>query len=241
VLPYNDEKALAAFFKKNRDLACAIAEPVAANMGVIPATKNFLALLREQTKKTGALLIFDEVITGFRLTYGGAQHVYGIRPDLTVLGKIIGGGLPIGAFGGPESVMRRLAPLGRVYQAGTLSGNPLSMAAGRSALSRLSKGVYEKLNGRAEVFALRLESVLGRKKPVHVNRLGSMFTAFYTDSPPANFADLKKADARAFRRVFHGLLRQGVYTPPSAFEASFLSTRHTPEVLEKTLDAYKRI
>lgn len=241
VLPFNDEKALERFFKKNRDLACALVEPVAANMGVVPATKSFLALLRALTKKTGALLIFDEVITGFRLGYGGAQHFYGVKPDLTTLGKIIGGGLPIGAFGGPEKIMNHLSPLGRVYQAGTLSGNPLSMAAGRSVLSRLTPSFYETLNRRTDALVRGLGAVLGKKMPISIHKAGSMFTVFYSRRAPADFSDVRGGDKRAFRRVFHALLERGVYTPPSAFEASFLSTGHTPEVLEKTLDAYKRI
>ncbi len=241
VLPYNDEKKLETFFKTNRDLACVIIEPIAANMGVVPAKKNFLKLLRALTRKTGALLIFDEVISGYRVCYGGAQHLYNISPDLTVLGKIIGGGLPVGAFGGGARLMSHLSPQGRVYQAGTLSGNPLSMVAGKSVLTRLSKKTYDSLNARAGEFVLRAGRLLGRKNRLSVHQAGSMFTFFYSDKPPVDFSDVRRSDTKTFRHVFRGLLKQGVYTPPSAFEASFLSTAHTSEVLEKTLDAYRRI
>ncbi len=241
VLPYNDEKKLEAFFKKNRDLACVIIEPIAANMGVVPAAKGFLKLLRSLTRKTGTLLIFDEVISGYRVCYGGAQHLYGVSPDLTVLGKIIGGGLPVGAFGGSTQLMSHLSPQGRVYQAGTLSGNPLSMVAGKSVLSRLSKKFYAGLNARAEDFVLRAGRILGKKMHLSVHQAGSMFTFFYTENPPVDFSGVRRTNTKIFRRVFHGLLRQGVYTPPSAYEASFLSTAHSQEVLEKTLDAYKHI
>ena len=241
VLPYNDEKKLEIFFKKNKDLACVILEPIAANMGVVPANKSFLKLLRELTRKTGALLIFDEVISGYRVCYGGAQHLYGVSPDLTVLGKIIGGGLPVGAFGGAARFMKHLSPQGRVYQAGTLSGNPLSMVAGKSVLSRLSKKFYAPLNARTEDFVLRAGRILGRKMRLSVHQAGSMFTFFYTENPPSDWSGVRRSDTKTFRRVFHGLLRQGIYTPPSAFEASFLSTAHGQGVLEKTLDAYKHI
>jgi glutamate-1-semialdehyde 2,1-aminomutase len=242
VLPYNDEAALESFFKTNKGLACAIVEPVAANMGVVPATKRFLQLLREGTSRTGALLIFDEVITGFRVGYGGAQHVYGVHPDLTVLGKIIGGGLPVGAFGGRKELMRHLSPEGRVYQAGTLSGNPLSMAAGKSVLSRLSPALYEKLDRSTRDFTLSLGRLFAQKKiTASVARTGSMFTVFYSVRTPRDFSEVKRTDAATFRRAFNALLKRGVYTPPSAFEASFLSAAHTPADLEKTLDAYRHI
>lgn len=241
VLPYNDEEKLEAFFRKNRDLACVIVEPIAANMGVVPAKKSFLKTLRALTKKTGALLIFDEVISGFRVAYGGAQHLYGVAPDLTVLGKVIGGGLPIGAFGGPARVMDHLSPDGGVYQAGTLSGNPLSMVAGISVLSRLSRTLYAQLDRSTEKFVLSARRLLAERTRVCVHRAGSMFTFFYSARPPENFSDVRRSDARAFRRVFRALLERGVYTPPSAFEASFLSVSHGPGALEKTLDAYRHI
>ena len=241
VLPYNDEKKLETFFNKNKDLACVIIEPIAANMGVVPANKSFLKLLRGLTRKTGTLLIFDEVITGYRVCYGGAQHLYGISPDLTVLGKIIGGGMPVGAFGGSAHLMNHLSPQGHVYQAGTLSGNPLSMVAGRSVLSRLSTKFYASLNARTEDFVLRAGRILGQKMHLSVHQAGSMFTFFYIEKPPMDFSNVRHTSTKNFRRVFHGLLRQGVYTPPSAFEASFLSSEHSAGVLEKTLDAYKHI
>ena len=241
VLPYNDEEKLELFFKKNKDLACVLIEPVAANMGVVPAKKNFLAALRHWSKKTGALLIFDEVITGFRLCYGGGQHWADVRPDITILGKIIGGGLPVGAFGGSERLMRHLSPQGRVYQAGTLSGNPLSMAAGCSVLSRLGPAFYEKLNRRTEVFVSELESRLRRRgKKIAVNRAGSMFTVFYRATAPKDFSDVQRSDLGEFKRVFRLLLNGGVYTPPSAFEASFLSASHQAAQLQKILKTFEK-
>lgn len=241
VLPYNNERKLERFFKKNRDLACILVEPVAANMGVVPAKKNFLLALRFWSKRTGALLIFDEVITGFRLCHGGAQHLAGIRPDITILGKIIGGGLPVGAFGGPASLMRHLSPEGPVYQAGTLSGNPLSMAAGHSVLSRLNPTSYETLNRSTERFVEELQSRLRRKKKkISINRAGSMFTVFYRKTPPRNFSDVQHSDLRAFRKVFHALLKNGIYAPPSAFEASFLSFAHKDAELRKVLEVFEK-
>jgi len=241
VLPYNDEQKLGRFFKKNKDLACVLVEPVAANMGVVPAKKNFLSALRFWSKRTGALLIFDEVITGFRLCHGGAQHLAGVHPDITILGKIIGGGLPVGAFGGSVSLMRHLSPEGSVYQAGTLSGNPLSMAAGHSVLSRLDPTFYEKLNRHTERFTDKLQTLLRlKKKKASVTRAGSMFTVFYRETPPNNFSDVQRSDLGAFRKVFRALLKNGIYTPPSAFEASFLSSSHKDAELRKVLEVFEK-
>ncbi|HXV19296.1 MAG TPA: glutamate-1-semialdehyde 2,1-aminomutase [Candidatus Omnitrophota bacterium] len=240
VLPYNDIEAVNAFFGGRKDIACVIVEPIAGNMGVIPAKTGFLKALRQKTKECGALLIFDEVISGFRVGYGGAQHIYRIEPDLTVLGKIIGGGLPVGAFGGRSGLMEKLAPLGPVYQAGTLSGNPLSMAAGLSVLSRLGPGFYEDLNDKTKKFTEEAESVLrSRGLKVSVSSAGSMFTIFFLGRAPVNFKDASSQDMPAFRRFFHQALNSGIYTPPSAYEASFISAAHKETELQKTLEVYK--
>ena len=241
VLPYNDAAAAQRFFGRVKDLACVIVEPVAANMGVVPATQEFLDALKKGAKKTGALLIFDEVISGFRLGLGGAQHVYGIAPDLTVLGKIIGGGLPVGAFGGNKRWMDVLSPNGPVYQAGTLSGNPLSMAAGHSVLSGLSKSFYSRLNGTTEDFLKELRLAFGKKGHLAVvQSAGSMFTVFFGRPSVANFQDAKRSDQKKFRRFFHHMTQNGVYLGPSAFEASFLSPAHSGQDLKKTLAVVKK-
>ncbi len=241
VLPYNDIEAVKNFFKNTRDVACAIVEPIAANMGVVPAKPEFLRTLREETKKAGALLILDEVITGFRVTYGGAQHLYGIEPDLTMLGKIIGGGLPVGAFGGRAEIMSALSPEGKVYQAGTLSGNPLSMAAGCSVLSRLNKELYAGLEKKSAAFAAGLRAAF-QKNSVHVSiaRTGSMFTVFFSAKTPSDFTEVLRGDRKKFGQFFHYMLDSGVYTPPSAFEASFLSASHGEAELTKTLKAVQK-
>ncbi len=241
VLPFNDVEAVKKFFARSKDLAAVIVEPVAANMGVVPATPEFLETLRKGTKRCGALLIFDEVITGFRLGYGGAQHFYGVSPDLTVLGKIIGGGLPVGAFGGKKAFMDALSPNGPVYQAGTLSGNPVSMAAGLSVLTRLSPAFYKKLNARAGNFLWEFRFALRKRGIVcAVQSVGSMFTPFWGVQGARNFREVERADQKTFRRYFRSLLADGIYTPPSLFEASFLSAAHGEAELKKTLTALKR-
>jgi glutamate-1-semialdehyde 2,1-aminomutase len=237
VLPYNDTHALDVFFKKAPKAACVIVEPVAGNMGVVPAKKEFLEMLRKKTKENGSLLIFDEVISGFRVCHGGAQHLYDLQPDITVLGKIIGGGLPIGAFGARAQIMDALSPLGEVYQAGTLSGNPLSVAAGIRVLSALSKDFYQALNKKAGDFVDEARKIL--KDCAAITRAGSMFTIFFGSKAPENFSQVSACDQKMFKRFFHHLIQSGVYAPPSAFEASFLSAAHTPRELEKTLEAYK--
>jgi glutamate-1-semialdehyde 2,1-aminomutase len=240
VLPYNDAPAVKHFFKGNKDVACVIVEPIAGNMGVIPGTKEFLETLRRETKKAGTLLIFDEVISGFRVTYGGAQHIYGIEPDITILGKIIGGGLPVGAFGASEKIMNHLSPNGKVYQAGTLSGNPLSMAAGISVLSQLSPEFYKNLNQKTAVFLKDLISVIKKKKrPVTLQAAGSMFTPFFTNKKPVNFSDAAQSDTKAFAKFFHGMLKRGVYLPPSAYEAYFISESHSQAEFKRTLEAIR--
>ncbi len=241
VLPYNDVTQARKFFVRAKGLACVIVEPIAANMGVVPASSEFLKALRKGSTDCGALLIFDEVISGFRIGYGGGQHLYGIKPDLTILGKIIGGGLPVGAFGGKKAWMDHLSPNGPVYQAGTLSGNPLSMAAGLSVLSRLSKGFYEKMQRRSENFYERLRGIFKKRgKECVLQSTGSMFTVFFTSKKVQNFRDVQRCDRQAFRRYFHRALSRGIYIPPSPFEASFLSSAHSERELKKTLEALGR-
>ena len=238
VLPYNDVAAAKKFFERTKDLACVIVEPIAANMGVVPATPEFLEILRKGARHSGALLIFDEVISGFRVAYGGAQHLYDIRPDLTLLGKIIGGGLPVGAFGGKKSLMDHLSPNGPVYQAGTLSGNPISMAAGLSVLSRLSGDFYKKLERRSDHFLREFRAVLKKRRQEGImQNVGSMFTLFLGVRQARNFKEVQNSDLKSFRRYFHHMLERGIYTPPSAFEASFLSSEHGERELKKTLEA----
>ncbi len=241
VLPYNDSNAVIDFFKKNRDLACVIIEPIAANMGVVPAKEEFLHTLSRESKKTGALLIFDEVVTGFRVGYGGAQHLSGIHPDITILGKIIGGGLPIGAFGAKKEIMDALSPTGGVYQAGTLSGNPLSMAAGRATLSKLSKTFYEELNRKAGYFLTEARAIFRKKgRLMTIQNIGSMFTIFFSGKSIDNLSEAARQDKKAFCKFFYKMLGAGIYIPPSTYEASFLSMAHGPKELEQTLKVFRK-
>jgi glutamate-1-semialdehyde 2,1-aminomutase len=212
-----------------------IVEPVAANMGVVAPVPGFLPGLRELTATAGALLIFDEVITGFRVGPGGAQELYGVQPDLTVLGKIIGGGLPVGAYGGRADLMDLVAPAGPVYQAGTLSGHPVVMAAGEATLTLLTPEVYRKI----EAQSARLEAGL-RVPGTSVARVGSLLTLFFHENPPRNFAEAKACDTRAFARFFHSMLGAGVMLPPSQFEAWFVSAAHADSVIDATLEAASR-
>jgi len=237
---FNDLDSVKALFAENRDqVAAVILEPVMGNAGVIPPASGFLPGLRELTADEGALLIFDEVITGFRVSLGGAQELYGIRPDLTCLGKIIGGGLPVGAFGGRREIMEQLAPLGPVYQAGTLSGNPLAMAIGFETVKILEK---EKIHERLEHLSSLLEQGMRHnlKKlglPYRLNRVGSMMSLFFTDREVTDFASATSCDLEAFKNYFHSMLEQGMYLAPSAFEASFLSAAHTEQDIKNTLEA----
>jgi len=240
VAPYNDVGAVERLLEAHRgNLACVIVEPVAGNMGVVPPHQNFLERLRELTRHYGIVLIFDEIITGFRVSYGGAQSRYGVLPDLTCLGKIIGGGLPVGAYGGPSQMMKLIAPDGPVYQAGTLSGNPLAVTAGIETLKILKKpGVYRLLEERGRMLTdglIRAAREAG--VPLTLNRVGSMMTMFFTPGPVTDYASAKKSDTLAYGRFFHAMLAQGVYLPPSQFEAFFLSTAHTPGDLTKTIKA----
>jgi glutamate-1-semialdehyde 2,1-aminomutase len=235
VVPYNDLEAVAAAVMKHGEgLAAIIVEPVAGNMGVVPPVEGFLEGLRQLCDACGALLVFDEVISGFRVARGGAQERFGVLPDLTVLGKIVGGGLPLAAFGGRGEIMDLLAPAGPVYQAGTLSGNPLATAAGLSVLRRLrDPGVYEELERKGARLEAGL-SELGR-----VRRVGAMLTLFLADGPIRTFDDVQRCDADRFGALFRHLLERGVYIAPSQFEAWFLSTAHDDEVIDRTIAAVR--
>ena len=240
-IPFNNAEAVrAAVDVHGPDLAAIIVEPVAGNMGVVPPRPGFLEGLREISSRHGILLIFDEVITGFRLTYGGFQNLARIEPDLTCLGKIIGGGLPVGAFGGRREIMEQLAPSGPVYQAGTLSGNPLAMAAGIATLSILKDNLeaYEMLDRRTFHLCEEMRVLFEKKGiPCRLNRAGSMFTLFFTDREVFDFSSAAGSDTERFARYFRGMLSRGVSLAPSQFEAAFLSHAHTAEDLDKTLEA----
>ncbi len=226
LVDYNDAAALAAVFAaRGEEIACVIVEPVAGNMGVVPPQPGFLETARRLCTDSGALLIFDEVITGFRVAWGGAQERYGVVPDLTTLGKIIGGGLPVGAFGGRADIMETVAPLGSTYQAGTLSGNPLAMAAGIATLKVLAEvGVYEELEARAVQLCQGLvEAALGAGVPATLNRVGAMMTLFFREGPVTDFADAKRADTDLYARYFRHMLEHGVYLAPSQFESVMVS------------------
>jgi glutamate-1-semialdehyde 2,1-aminomutase len=232
VLPFNDLGAVKkAFVEQGDRIACVIVEPVAGNMGCIPPLPGFLEGLRTITERYGALLIFDEVMTGFRLSFGGAQQLYNIKPDLSTIGKIVGGGLPIAAYGGRADIMSKVAPTGPIYQAGTLSGNPLAVSAGIAMLTYLKNNpqVYEVIEKRTA--ALCAENFKG----VTINRVGSMFTYFFTGSPVTDWDSAKKADTNHFKRFFHHMLENGVYLAPSQFEAGFLSYAHSDEDVRQTV------
>jgi len=243
VLPYNDTHAVIETFEKyGEDIACVILEPVAGNMGVVLPYQEFIKAIREQTKKYASLLIFDEVITGFRLSLGGAQELFGIKPDITCLGKVLGGGMPLGAYGGKEDIMSKVSPEGPVYQAGTLSGNPLSMVAGIKTLEVL---IREKPYAYLEEITKRLAngiSELLREKgiPHRINLIGSMFTVFFTDKEVKDFQSAKSSDTQMFARFFQALLSEGVLIPPSQFEAWFLSMAHTQEDIDGALERIKK-
>ena len=240
---YNDLEAMRRLFRdRGGEVAAVIVEPVAGNMGVVPPTSGFLAGLRELCTAHGALLIFDEVITGFRVARGGAQALYGVRPDLTCLGKIIGGGLPVGAYGGARAVMSRVAPLGAVYQAGTLSGNPLAVAAGLATIRALAEpGVYERLERLGRQLERGMaEAATSAGIPLTVNRVGSMLTAFFTEAPVTDYASAKRADTKRYASFFHGMLEHGVFLAASQFEAVFVSLAHTERDLDEAGLACRR-
>jgi glutamate-1-semialdehyde 2,1-aminomutase len=239
-LPYNSMEAVQAAFESiGEEIAAVIVEPVAGNMGVIPPVEGFLSGLREITQQYGALLIFDEVITGFRVAPGGAQELYGVTPDLTCLGKIIGGGLPVGAFGGRRSLMERLAPLGPVYQAGTLAGNPLAMQAGIATLELLGDGkAYRTLEARGAQLETGMRDAAGAAGlPLTVNRVGSMLTGFFVDGPVTDYGSATAADTERYARYHGEMLRRGVYLAPSQFESAFVSLAHTTADLDRTAAA----
>ncbi len=243
-LPFNDTDALEQVFAKfKHQIACVIVEPVVGNMGCVPPARGYLEALRAITAKDEALLIFDEVMTGFRLAFGGAQELYGIQPDITTMGKIIGGGLPVGAYGGPSEIMDMVAPLGPMYQAGTLSGNPVAMAAGCATLCYLRehKEIYAKLDKlAAEVVAGVAAAAKDAGVTVSHNRVGSMFTWFFTPGPVTNWMSAAKSDTEAFGRFFRAMLENSVYLPPSQFEAAFLSAAHTEQDVQQTIAAAKQ-
>jgi glutamate-1-semialdehyde 2,1-aminomutase len=240
VLPYNDIEAIAQAFGKHRGrIAAVLIEPVAANMGLVPPAPGYLEAIRSLCDEDGAVLIFDEVITGFRVAFGGAQGRYGIKADLTCLGKIVGGGLPLAVCGGRAEIMDMLAPVGRVYQAGTLSGNPIATAAAIATLDILAEGrCYREL----ESSAANLEAGLAQSAcdvgvPVTINRVGSLLSCFFTDRPVRNFDDVKATDIAAFKRFFAEMLKRGIYLAPSAYEAMFVSLAHTKDDIERTIEA----
>ncbi len=229
------------FAKYAEEIACIIVEPVAGNMNCIPPVASFLEGLREVCDQYGSVLIFDEVMTGFRVALGGAQAHYNIKPDLTTLGKVIGGGMPVGAFGGKQEIMDYIAPVGPVYQAGTLSGNPIAMAAGLASLNELSQGdKHEQLSAATEKLAMGFKAAAERNGiSLSINYVGAMFGFFFTDEeqPISSYQQATECDGEKFKQFFHLMLDEGVYLAPSAFEASFLSTAHTDEIIEKTLAA----
>ena len=243
VAPYNDLEAVRSLFAEYRgEIAAVIVEPVAGNMGVVEPAPGFLEGLRAVTGEDGALLIFDEVITGFRVHPGGAQTLYGVTPDVTCLGKIIGGGFPVGAYGASEEIMRNVAPLGSMYQAGTLSGNPVAMAAGIATLEELRRpGTYARLEDTTSRLALGLNDAFAKAGvPATINSVCGMATVFFTNGPVTNMGEASAADGQAFAAFFHKMIEQGIYPPPSPFEAWFVSLAHTPADIEAAVEAASR-
>lgn len=242
-LSYNDSSAVEALFNQiGSQIACVIVEPVAGNMNLIAPQPGFLQMLREQCSRHGAVLIFDEVMTGFRVALGGAQALYGIQPDLTTLGKVIGGGLPVGAFGGRRDIMAKLAPAGPVYQAGTLSGNPVAVAAGLATLKLVqAPGFYDALTRTTRALTEGLTAAAREAGVIFsAQSIGGMFGLYFRASPPASYAEIMQCGKETFNRFFHDMLQQGVYFAPSAFEAGFVSAAHTGEDIRQTLDAAAR-
>jgi glutamate-1-semialdehyde 2,1-aminomutase len=241
--PFNDAATLEQIFAElGEDIAAVIVEPVVGNMGCVPPADGFLQSLRDITERHGAVLIFDEVMTGFRLARGGAQELYKVTPDLTTLGKIIGGGLPVGAYGGRRDIMEQIAPAGPVYQAGTLSGNPLAMTAGLTTLRRLrERAIYERLEQAAQSLCEGI-SEAAREAGIETvtNRVGSMFTTFFNTEPVNDWTSAAKSDREAYGKFFHAMLQEGIYLAPSQFEAAFLGIAHTDELLERTIEAARK-
>ena len=243
-VPYNDINAFLEVFESIKsELAAVIIEPIAGNMGFIPGDKDFLETLRIKTHESGSVLIFDEVMTGFRVSLGGAQELYGITPDLTALGKVIGGGLPVGAFGGKAEIMNFLAPEGPVYQAGTLSGNPLAVAAGKCLINELIKtNPYDELEANASYLLTNIKNEMFKKEiPFSFNQIGGMFGFFFTDEFPNNFDDVSASSDQYFESFFKDCLNQGIYFAPSKYEAGFISTKHTKKILDEVINKVKVI
>lgn len=244
VLEYNNEAALEqAFAAAGHEIAAVIVEPVAGNMNLVAPRPEFLKALRELCTRHGALLIFDEVMTGFRVALGGAQALYGIEPDMTTLGKVVGGGMPVGAFGGPSAIMRSLAPQGAVYQAGTLSGNPVALAAGLATLELVqAPGFYERLAATTSSLCEQLAEAATRSGvPFSARGIGGMFGMYFRETPPESYAEVMQCDTALFVRFFHAMLAEGVYLAPSAFEAGFVSAAHTAEEIDQTVAAAERV
>lgn len=243
-VPYNDINAFLEVFESIKsELAAVIIEPIAGNMGFIPGDKDFLETLRIKTHESGSVLIFDEVMTGFRVSLGGAQELYGITPDLTALGKVIGGGLPVGAFGGKAEIMNFLAPEGPVYQAGTLSGNPLAVAAGKCLINELIRtNPYDELEANANYLLTNIKNEMFKQEiPFSFNQIGGMFGFFFTDEFPNNFDDVSASSDQYFESFFKDCLNQGIYFAPSKYEAGFISTKHTKKILDEVINKVKVI
>jgi glutamate-1-semialdehyde 2,1-aminomutase len=245
VVPYNDEEALESVFTELGDtIACFILEPIAGNMGLVPPLPGYLQKARDLTRRYGSLLVFDEVMTGFRVSPGGAAQLYGVIPDLVCFGKIIGGGAPVGALAGKAEIMENLAPVGNVYHAGTLSGNPLSMMLGLATLEQIAcrgEKLYRELESQSAALASGIGEIASRKGvPVQVQRVGSMLTVFFTEHPVRNYEEAKKSDTTLFSRFFQRLLECGVHLPPSQFECWFLTASHDQKIVETTLDACEK-
>lgn len=240
--PYNDVDTIKQIFAKHGDeIACIIVEPVAGNMGVIPGTKAFLQTLRDLTQQYGSILIFDEVMSGFRAAYHGAQQLYGIKPDMTTLGKVVGGGLPVGVFGGRRDIMEQVAPAGPIYHAGTLSGNPLAMTGGISTLNQLTPEMYEQMSYKVDRLAKGIEEAAkAHHVPVVVHHVGTMWSYFFNQGPVNNFADVQKSDMDFFAKFFRALLENGVYAAPSEYETNFMSSKHTDEEIDQTIAAFNQ-
>lgn len=243
---YNDVKSVEKLIEENKnEIACIIVEPVAGNMGVVPPKDGFLEKLRQICDRENILLVFDEVITGFRLAPGGAQEYFGVKADLTTLGKIIGGGFPVGAYGGKKEIMELVAPSGPVYQAGTLSGNPIAMTAGYTTLKILyenRKTFYKRLESKAKTLAESFKEIANKNGvKVQINQIGSMLTVFFNDGEVYDYDSALRSDTRKFARFFNLMLENGIYLPPSQFEAMFLSSAHTDEDIEKTIDAFEKV
>lgn len=244
VIEYNNPKAVKeAFEKYGKEIACVIVEPIAGNMNCIPPQPGFLETIRECCTENGALFIMDEVMTGFRVNKHSAQGLYGVEPDLSTFGKVIGGGMPVGAFGGKQEIMDHLSPRGAVYQAGTLSGNPVAMAAGLKTLELVSKkGFYETLEQKTDYLIEGIQTVFKKhKQPLSTNHVCGMFGLFFTDKPVKTYSDATSSDIEFFKKFFHGLLEEGIYIAPSAFEAGFMSNAHTYEDLDATIAAMDRV